>query len=194
MQKDLLTGKYVQLEPLSANHKAELQAAADDKPIFAFTSHDPSGENFESWWQNVIETNENGMQVNYVIRRLEDGKVIGNTRFYDIFLQHKRLAIGYTWYINEVWGKGYNNEVKYLMLDFCFNTLDLNRVELATSHLNLRSQAAIQKIGGVFEGILRGHTINPDGGLRHTYVFSLQKEEWNNGGKASLFDKILILK
>jgi N-acetyltransferase len=193
MQKELLKGKYVQLEILTTEHKAELQAAGNDDSIFAFTSHNPSGVNFESWWQNMLAMHENGTQVCYVIRCLEDGKVIGNTRFYDIFLQHKRLAIGYTWYIREVWGKGYNFEVKYLMLNFCFDTLALNRVELVTSHLNARSQAAIQKIGGVFEGILRAHTINPDGGLRNTHVFSLLQSEWNNGGKKNLFDKILIL-
>jgi N-acetyltransferase len=193
MIKAFLIGKYVQLEPLTINHKAELQAAADDDSIFSFTSHNPSGENFESWWQNVVELNENATQVNFVIRRSEDGKVIGNTRFYDIFLAHKRLAIGYTWYIREVWGKGYNFEVKYLMLEYCFEKLALNRVELVTSHLNFRSQKAIQKIGGVFEGVLRGHTINPDGDLRHTHVFSLLKEEWANGGKENLLDKILIV-
>jgi RimJ/RimL family protein N-acetyltransferase len=194
MNVEVLEGKWLQLEPLQAKHKAELQVAGNDDSIFALTSHNPSGEGFELWWQNVTEMNENGSQVNYVIRRLEDGKVIGNTRFYDIFLQNKRLAIGYTWYIREVWGKGYNFEVKYLMLEYCFEKLALNRVELVTSHLNFRSQKAIQKIGGVFEGVLRAHSVNIDGSTRNTHVFSLLKEEWTNGGKKNLFDKILIVR
>jgi RimJ/RimL family protein N-acetyltransferase len=46
------------------------------------------------------------------------------------------------------------------------------------AHINVRSQKAVEKIGGVREGVLRNHSYQPDGSIRSTVLFSILKEEW----------------
>jgi RimJ/RimL family protein N-acetyltransferase len=66
-----------------------------------------------------------------------------------------------------------------LLLTYCFETLKVNRVQIKTRDSNLRSQAAIKKIGGKLEGVLRKDRIMKNGEVRDTVVFSIVDEEWN---------------
>lgn len=106
------------------------------------------------------------------------GQIIGMTRLFAVEVKDKRLEIGHTWYIPEVWGKVYNKECKLLLLQYAFETLGFNRVEFRVAHQNIRSQKAVEKIGGVKEGVLRKFAIRNDGSRRDTVVFSIIDEEW----------------
>jgi RimJ/RimL family protein N-acetyltransferase len=88
------------------------------------------------------------------------------------------MEIGWTWYAPSLQGSGINKACKSLLLNFGFDKLQLNRIELKTSQLNLKSQAAMLKIGAVKEGILRNHMITESGTVRNTVYFSFIKEEW----------------
>ncbi len=66
-----------------------------------------------------------------------------------------------------------------ILLSFAFDVMSLNRIKLKTSHLNLKSQGAMLKIGAVKEGTLRKHWINENGVIRDTVYFSFIKEEWD---------------
>ena len=105
-------------------------------------------------------------------------RVIGSTRFMDLDRVHKTTEIGWTWLAPEFQGSGLNAEVKLLQLTYAFEELQLNRVALKTHHENLRSQAAMRKIGAVEEGTFRNHMIMPDGSMRHSVWFSIIREEW----------------
>jgi RimJ/RimL family protein N-acetyltransferase len=83
---------------------------------------------------------------------------------------------------------GINKACKFLLLSFGFDQLDLNRIELKTSLLNLKSQGAMLKIGAVKEGILRRHSISENGQVRDTVYFSFIKEEWPET-KQRIFDE-----
>ena len=69
---------------------------------------------------------------------------------------------------------------KYLLLTHAFEVLKCIRVQIKTDLLNLRSQAAIERIGAVKEGILRNHMILPDGRIRHSVFYSILDTEWND--------------
>ena len=71
-----------------------------------------------------------------------------------------------------------NTEAKFLQLSYAFDDLGLNRIGLKTHHENLRSQAAIRAIGGVYEGTFRRHLIMPDGSRRDSCWFSIIRDEW----------------
>ena len=71
-----------------------------------------------------------------------------------------------------------NPACKYALLQFGFETLGLNRIELKTDNRNTRSQAAIAKLGAAREGVFRAHMIRADGSLRDTVYFSIIAEEW----------------
>jgi RimJ/RimL family protein N-acetyltransferase len=51
-------------------------------------------------------------------------------------------------------------------------------VEFHVAHQNIRSQKAVEKIGGVKEGVLRKHGYRNDGSIRHTVIFSIINDEW----------------
>lgn len=118
-----------------------------------------------------------GEQYPFVIIDKTTDKVIGSTRFLNIFPEHRKLEIGWTWYDPAYWGSGHNNECKFLLLTYCFEQLKTIRVQLQTREQNARSRAAIQKTGAKFEGVLRNDRIRM-GERKDTYVFSIIEEEW----------------
>ena len=71
-----------------------------------------------------------------------------------------------------------NTEAKLLLLGRAFDTLGCMAVELRTHHANLRSQAAIERLGAHRDGVLRQHQIMPDGHVRDTVVYSILAAEW----------------
>lgn len=75
-------------------------------------------------------------------------------------------------------GTGANNECKYLLLAYCFETLKVNRVQFRAKSDNMRSRRALEKIGATFEGIHRQDKIEPGGQARNTAFFSILSEEW----------------
>ena len=77
-----------------------------------------------------------------------------------------------------IWGSAVNPEAKLLLLAHCFETWGARRVQFKTDHENLRSQAAIAKLGAVREGVLRAHMIRPDGSRRDSVIYSITREEW----------------
>jgi RimJ/RimL family protein N-acetyltransferase len=113
-----------------------------------------------------------------VVRKIGNDEVIGMTRFVKYNERDKTVEIGYTWYIPAVWKKVYNRECKLLMLQYAFEEMGLNRVEFRIAHQNVRSQKAVEKIGGVKEGVLRKHGYRPDGAIRDTVIFSIIDDEW----------------
>jgi RimJ/RimL family protein N-acetyltransferase len=106
------------------------------------------------------------------------GKVVGSTRFMNTHWKHKRLEIGFT-FIAQSWQRSaVNTEAKYLMLQYAFEQLNFNRVELLTDVINEKSRKAILRIGAVEEGRLRHHMIMPDGRHRDSVVFSIIQLDW----------------
>jgi RimJ/RimL family protein N-acetyltransferase len=112
-------------------------------------------------------------------------RVIGSTRYLDLDLTHKTVEVGHTWLHPDFHGSGANAEAKLLQLQYAFETLGLNRVALKTHHENLHSQAAMRKLGAVYEGTFRNHYLMPDGSMRHSVWCSITREEWP-GVKATL--------
>ena len=178
----LLKGNHVCLELLSPLHKEQLRILAKDNRIWEFTKtlmiDEKYDQRFDEYFTLALDNKALEGQVAFIIRRLNDRSIIGMTRFYGIDEKNKRLNIGYTWYIPSVWGKVCNKECKLLLLNYAFEKLNLNRVGFEVAHQNIRSQKAVEKIGGIKEGVLRKHALSPDGVIRDTFVFSIINNEW----------------
>ena len=108
------------------------------------------------------------------------GAYAGSTRFYDIQPDHQMLQLGYTWYGNAFQGTGLNRHCKFLLFQFAFETLGMERVELRADNDNTRSIAAMKSIGCKVDGILRNNMPKPTGepGRRNSIVLSVLKDEW----------------
>ncbi len=177
-----LSGNHVYLEQLQEKHVPAIKPLIKDPRLWEFTRtfliNDTFDEQFERYMAMAFDPKGMGNQYSFVIFRKDTHEIIGMTRYYFYEPKDKRVAIGFTWYVPEVWGQVYNKECKLLLLQYAFETLDLNRVEFHVAHENIRSQKAMIKIGAVQEGVLRNYAIQPDGSIRHTFVFSIIKEEW----------------
>ncbi|MFF2093040.1 GNAT family N-acetyltransferase [Paenibacillus sp. NPDC058174] len=126
-----------------------------------------------------------GTCIPYVIWDHTEQKIVGSTRLFDLSAEHRGLEIGSTWLNPSVWRTRVNTECKYLLLRQAFEHLHMLRVQIKTDLRNLQSQAAIERLGAVKEGILRNHRILHDGYVRDTVMYSITDEEWP-GVKARL--------
>ena len=106
------------------------------------------------------------------------GEVAGLTTYYDIDPAARTVAIGSTWLGRRFWRTGVNTEAKLLLLRHAFDDLGCARVVWHVDILNERSQVAVERIGGVREGVLRKHKLRRDGSWRDTVVFSMVDDEW----------------
>ena len=116
---------------------------------------------------------------------------VGSTRFFDLDRwawpqSHARYGrgepdvceIGYTWLSRAAIRTGANTEAKLLMLTFAFESWQVLRVCLHTDVRNQPSRAAIERIGGKFEGVLRAHRMAADFSVRDSARFSIVQQEW----------------
>ena len=174
-----LYGKYIRLEPLKMDHLQGLFDAGQDERIWMYMpSKVRSKEDMVSWIKNALTNQDKGIDLPFVVIDQRTGEILGSTRFLDISHKDRGLEIGNTWYTPRVWRTSVNSEAKYLLLTHCFETLRTIRVQLKTHHLNVASQHAIERIGGVKEGVLRNHRIQGDGSVRHSVYYSILDSEW----------------
>jgi RimJ/RimL family protein N-acetyltransferase len=132
----------------------------------------------ESYVETALNQLEQGTGFPFVVIEKQTDKIIGSTRYLNADPEHKRLEIGSTWYSASYHRTGVNTECKYLLLKHAFEELKCIAVEFRTNWFNLKSRAAIERLGARQDGILRNHRINPDGSIRDTVVFSITDGEW----------------
>ncbi len=170
-----LQGRTIRLEPLTRDHVPGLMEAATDPAIWRHTAF---AKNPEDYFERALAAQMAGEEVPFAVHLIQGDRLAGMTRLFEIDTHHKRCEIGYTWYIPPVWGTKVNPEAKLLLLTHCFENWGARRVQFKTDHENLRSQAAILKLGAVHEGVLRAHMIRPDGTRRDSMIYSITREEW----------------
>jgi RimJ/RimL family protein N-acetyltransferase len=171
-----LRGRYVALEPLEDRHHAGLIRAAEDPDLWRYIPIDIS-KGFAARLPFLVEENTEGRYITFVVRRLADDAIVGSTSYLAIAPADARVEIGFTWYVAGAQSAAVNPEAKYLLLSNAF-AADYNRVEFKTDARNLRSRAALRKLGAKEEGILRGHIWMPQGYFRDSAYFSILAAEW----------------
>ena len=172
-----LAGRHVRLEPIEERHRDDLlAAAAEDPDTFRYTLAQ-LWRGADAWPAYLADALQPGF-VTWATMLAEDGRAIGSTRFGDISPADGRLEIGWTWIAPSQQRTAANTEAKLLQLTYAFEELGASRVALKTDARNERSQRAIERIGGVREGVLRHHMRLPDGHLRDTVYYSILADEW----------------
>jgi RimJ/RimL family protein N-acetyltransferase len=172
-----LSGWGIRLEPLARGHVPALQDAVDDGDIGGLNYVNvPRRDGIPGWVEHALAMRDAGRELPFAIVAGE--RIVGSTRFYDIDLSVPTVAIGYTFHAASVWRSHVNTANKRLMLGHAFDTLGAQSVFFHTSHLNLRSQAAIERLGARRDGILRAHRRHKDGSLRDTWTYSITAPEW----------------
>ncbi|MCW5729208.1 MAG: GNAT family N-acetyltransferase [Alphaproteobacteria bacterium] len=173
-----LDGRFVRLEPLMAEHAADLREAGNLPAIWTYMALDGSGAGFDHWFATSLASQTKGAELVFAVRHKTSGRAIGSTRYMAIEPAHRRLEIGTTWYAPAMQGGPVNPEAKLLLLRHAFEVLGYHRVELKCDARNARSRAAILKLGAKYEGLFRKHMVLRDGSLRDTTWFSIIDDEW----------------
>lgn len=154
---------------------------AQDREIWRLTSFDYSDPAiFYPNFTAALSDRDQGRSYPFLICLAGSERIVGTTRLLDIHPQDRKLEIGVTWIASAYWGSGVNTECKLLLLEHAFEVLGANRVQFRAKADNARSRRALEKIGAVFEGVMRQDKIEPDGKPRNTAFYSIVREEWPN--------------
>jgi len=187
-----LAGTHIRLETLDHRHIDGLVAAATpDRPLYQWSPVPEGKVEAASYVGTALAWRDAGTAIPFAIVNVSDGAVIGSTRFWNIerwawppaHARHGRQApdaceIGYTWLAPSAIRTGANTEAKLLMLTHAFETWQVLRVCFHTDARNQRSRAALERIGAMYEGILRAHRMAADYIPRDSVRYSIVEVEW----------------
>jgi RimJ/RimL family protein N-acetyltransferase len=158
----VLNGEFIQLRPLRPEDFHELYAVASDPLIWE--QHPIKDRHLEEVFKGFFrEAVESGGAL--IAIDCKDGRVIGSSRFHGYEKERSEIEIGWTFLARTHWGGIYNGEMKHLMLRHAFKFV--NNVIFLVGPQNLRSQRAVEKIGGVRVGT------KPDASGRESFVYQI---------------------
>ena len=167
------------LEPLSFDHVAELREAANEGELWrAWYTAIPRPEAMAVEVGRRLSLHERGQMLPWATRLTSTGRIVGMTTFMNPSANAPRLEIGSTWLAASAQGTGVNREAKLLQLTHAFDELQCIAVEFRTHWHNRQSRKAIAALGAKEDGVLRSHSVGPDGALRDTVIFSITSSEW----------------
>lgn len=174
-----LRGSVVALEPMRMDHVDALTRVGLDPELWRWIpSSVSSAEEMRGYVATALDEQRRGVSLPFVIIARGTEQVVGSTRYGNIDLANRRLEIGWTWVTAAHQRTAVNTEAKLLLLTHAFERLQVNRVELKTDALNLKSRAAITRLGAIEEGTLRKHLVTNTGRIRDTVYFSIIDTEW----------------
>jgi RimJ/RimL family protein N-acetyltransferase len=162
----LLKGDLLELKPLAQEDFHRLYAVASDPLIWE--QHPEKDRYKEEIFKRFFrEALESGGALIALDSR--DGKVIGSSRFHGYDEQKSEIEIGWTFLARSHWGGIYNREMKQLMLRHAFRFV--SSVIFLVGPQNLRSQRAVEKIGGV-------RVARAGGDGRNSLVYQITASNW----------------
>ena len=163
----------LRLEPMAEAHRAGLKAAcAEDEEVWRIYSMSFDPDHFDASFDLLLA--RPGWRCFTIF--LGD-RIVGMSCFIGIDPERGVLEIGNTYYLPELRGTGFNRRVKDLMLARAFGA-GIRRIEFRVDRRNQRSQAAMAKIGGIREGVIRQDRITWTGHVRDTVLFSILADEY----------------
>ena len=192
-----LQGTFVRLEPLTEAHiPALVEAAGLDRSAYEWTYTPEGPEQMTDYVVDALAKVASGAHVAFATVRRGAGPdgsdlVVGATRFCEMAYwqwppgaSHQRhgvpdvVDIGFTWLAGPAQRTHVNTEAKLLMMAHAFEVWEVHRVALQTDVRNKRSWAAIERIGGRLDGILRADRPGSDDTVRTSARFSIVAAEW----------------
>jgi RimJ/RimL family protein N-acetyltransferase len=190
LEPAVLAGRHVRLEPLDLCHAGELFAALDDAEVHRYipaptpTTEAEMAEAIRAKLREQVA----GVRVAWVLRD-SSGDIAGTTSYCPPDEVNRTVHIGSTQVGKRWWRTGLNTEAKLLLMTRAFEELGAVRVEWQTDHLNLRSLAAIERLGATREGVLRRHKRRADGTWRDSVCYGMTDAEWPTA-KKRLVDRL----
>lgn len=169
----------VTLRPLTKND-IPLLWELYEPDVFEYMLHKVENESeLEDWLQvGIYQMETQQTAIIYAVEHTDTKQIMGTTRIYGIDQVNRACEIGSTFYGKYFQRTHVNTTCKLLMLKHCFETLGMIRVQFKTDELNLPSQRAIERIGGIKEGVLRNERVRSNGTVRNAVIYSIVNDEW----------------
>jgi RimJ/RimL family protein N-acetyltransferase len=188
-----LRGRYLELVPLERAHAAGLAEAGRDPEVWQFLrigpGHPPTPTEMEAFIDQLLGYQAAGDVLPLTMVLLPERSFVGIIRFLDIDRPNRAVEIG-TWIDSRYWRSPLNTEAKLLMLSYAFEEEKVHRLQLKTDARNVRSQVAIERLGGVPEGALREAHLVRGSFFRTSLYYSILESEWP-AVKRGLEEKLL---
>lgn len=176
----VLENDKIRLRPmLESDYDLLLEYSVNEPDIWKFNGNEPnSAENLKRYIAKALYNRKIEMDYPFTVVHKQENKVIGTTRLYSINKINKTTELGFTWYGKKYQGTYVNKNCKYLLLEFAFEQLKMERVGFRANSLNIPSISAMKSIGCVEEGVLRNFSIDVNGNNINATVLSILKNEW----------------
>lgn len=188
----ILENEYARLTPLKeSDFEHLLEFSINEPEIWEYSMvKADNAENLKEYIALALDEKYKLSEYPFIIFDKKHQKYVGTTRFCDIHVNTNRLQMGYTWYGKNYQGSGINKHCKFLLLEFAFEKMNMERVEFRAYTENVRSINALKSIGCTIEGVIRSNAICPTGKRRDTMVLSILKDEWTKDVKEILKGKL----
>lgn len=188
----ILENDKVLLRPLvREDYSTLLHFAINEPNLWDYSLMRADGkENMHNYLTNALSKRASKDSYPFIVFDKKTNKYAGSTRFYDYQKMHNTVQLGFTWYGKDFQGTKVNKNCKFLLLQYAFEHLQVERLEFRADNSNKRSIAAMKSIGCTLEGVLRSNCTAHKNGRRDSAILSILKDEWHSGKKSILQSKL----
>jgi ribosomal-protein-serine acetyltransferase len=175
----LLIDSTLAVEPIGQKHHGQLMELVNTNRLYLrewlnWLDYMKTSEEFQRFVEGAEQRTNEGLEYSGVI--VQNDRVIGRMGLYHIDKMNRIAAIGY-WVSEETQGKGIITKACEAIIQYGFETLSLNRIEIKCGTGNSKSIAVPKRLGFQREGIIRqGELLN--GRFIDLYLYSMLKDEW----------------
>ena len=180
----ILENERVKLSPLNLQNFESLIPVASQENLVQYSPSDiATPSSLKNYVEIALQQVKAGTSIPFIIYDKQNKAFAGCTRYMNMNHRNKVLHIGSTWIGREFQGTGLNTQMKNLMLDYAFTTLDFEKIEFRVDERNIASRKAVEKLGCTLEGILRKDVYLLNGFKRNTCCYGLLRDEWLKNSK-----------
>lgn len=188
----ILENEYVRLTPLKKLHINSLLEISKEPEIWTYFLEKGNGlKNLTAYVNNALNKKKEKKEYPFIVFDKNKNQFAGTTRLYDYSTELKTIKLGHTWYGKGFRGTKLNKNCKYILFQFAFENLEVERVGFGAYSDNKISIAAMKSVGCQKEGILKNMFPAIDGnGRTDAILMSILKEDWLKKEKDLLKNKL----
>lgn len=189
----ILEDDVVRLRPLKKEDVGHLLEVSNESSVWKYLTENGHGiDNLTKYVLSTLNNRKFKKEYPFIVFDKIKNEYAGTTRFYDYSDALKTIKLGHTWYGEKFRGTGINKHCKYLLFEFAFEKLQVERVGFGVHIENKVSISAMESAGCKKEGVLRNFIPSIDGkGRADIVLLSILKNEWKDIVKSELKTKLL---
>ncbi len=176
----MLKGLHVILKPPERKYIDDFLKWMNDEEITQYLKiFRPLTRDMEEEWFESLKSRENFFLFSiFIFNQSGEDRIIGNCSI-DVDWKNRVGTCGIVIGERDCLGKGYGTEAMKILIDYGFNALNLNRIQLETYEFNIRAYKSYKKAGFIEEG-RRRQAIYIKGRYHDAFMLGILRHEWNS--------------